>query len=98
MRQYLRDFAHANVSSEQFKTYYLDHFSGVAATKDIDWDAWFYSPGASFFQATIYVLQRLLGGFLRSCFFNEVVSELSWLVLNVYCRSHSRSAGCKRAA
>ncbi len=47
MRQYLRDHAHGNVSSEQFKAYYLKHFSGVAATRDIDWDTWFYSPGAA---------------------------------------------------
>ncbi len=46
MRQYFRDFANGNVSSEQFKEYFLKHFAGVAAVKDIDWDTWYYSPGA----------------------------------------------------
>ncbi len=48
MRQYFRDFANANVSSEQFKEYFLAHFSEVPAVKDIDWDTWYYSPGGLF--------------------------------------------------
>lgn len=45
MRQYFRDFAYGNINSDTFKHYYLEHFKDVAATKDIDWDTWYYSPG-----------------------------------------------------
>ena len=42
---YFTLFAQKTVTSQQMKECFLDFFSDVEKTKEIDWDAWFYSEG-----------------------------------------------------
>jgi len=45
LKSYYKKFAYQSIDSYMFKSYFLDHFSGVEAVKSIDWDTWFNKPG-----------------------------------------------------
>lgn len=42
---YIKNFKSKTLTTEDFKAFFLDHFKGVDAIKDVDWDAWLYTPG-----------------------------------------------------
>ena len=42
---YVKEFAFKTLDSDDFKTFFLNFFAGVDATKAIDWDAWFRGTG-----------------------------------------------------
>jgi len=45
LRSYYNKFKYQSITSDTFKDYFLDYFSGVEAVKKVDWDTWFYAPG-----------------------------------------------------
>ncbi|KAG2497173.1 hypothetical protein HYH03_004762 [Edaphochlamys debaryana] len=42
---YIAAHRHATLTSDQFRSYFLDYFKDVPAVSAIDWDTWFHAPG-----------------------------------------------------
>jgi len=44
-KAYVKKFAKKTLTSDDFKSFFMDHFQGNVSVNTIDWDSWFYSPG-----------------------------------------------------
>jgi leukotriene-A4 hydrolase len=42
---YIAKFASKTVTSEEFRTFFNQHFKGDYSVKDFDWNTWLYTPG-----------------------------------------------------
>ncbi|CAB9504832.1 Leukotriene A-4 hydrolase [Seminavis robusta] len=42
---YVAQFASKTVTSEEFRSFFNQHFKGNASVKDFDWNTWLYTPG-----------------------------------------------------
>ena len=42
---YVAKYASKTLTSEDFRDFFMQHFKGNAAVKDIDWHTWLYTPG-----------------------------------------------------
>eukprot|EP00977_Amphora_coffeiformis_P010173 scaffold2363_cov159-Amphora_coffeaeformis.AAC.35 len=42
---YIAKFASKTLTTEDFRDFFMDHFKGNKAVKEIDWNTWLYSPG-----------------------------------------------------
>ena len=45
-RAYIQRFSGAPLTSEDFRAFFCEHFQGVEAIGQVDWDTWLYKPGA----------------------------------------------------
>lgn len=45
LKSYFSKFAYQSIDSDDFKTFFLDYFSGIASVESIDWDTWLHQPG-----------------------------------------------------
>jgi len=52
LRSYYDKFKYKSITSDMFKSYFLEYFSGVEAVKEVDWETWFFSTGMPPFKPT----------------------------------------------
>ena len=45
LKSYYDKFKYQSITSEDFKTFFLEYFAGEAKLSEIQWDSWFNSPG-----------------------------------------------------
>ena len=45
LKSYIQQFSYSSINSDDFKSYFLEYFTGLAAVAEIDWETWFYSGG-----------------------------------------------------
>ena len=45
LKSYIQQFSYSSINSDDFKSYFLEYFSGVPAVEKIDWETWLYSAG-----------------------------------------------------
>jgi leukotriene-A4 hydrolase len=45
LRKYFDTFKFKSIDSDDFKSFFLEHFADNAAIKSVDWNAWLYCPG-----------------------------------------------------
>ena len=44
-KAYIQRFSGTPLTSDDFRAFFCEHFKGVEAIKQVDWDTWFYKPG-----------------------------------------------------
>jgi len=45
LKLYYEHFVHQSITTDQFKSFFLSHFSPLPALSSIDWETWLYAPG-----------------------------------------------------
>ena len=45
LRAYYEEFKYKSIETEQFKSFFLQYFSGHSSLKSIEWNTWFFAPG-----------------------------------------------------
>ena len=56
LKDYLQHFKFQTLTTDDFKSYFLNHFQDTPAVKDIDWQTWLYAPGGLFSWLTMTLL------------------------------------------